>query len=403
MNEIETAAERLARRKAENSRLEASKPESTRGLARVMRIEDVDLSVDVESRRWSWKGRIPRALNLISAREGTGKSAMVNWLAVQFSVGLDWPDGKPGQAGDVLILDSEDGADTKLLCLQSLGADMRRVSVSDMEMLAESKLSLADYVRWFIELNPETVFVAIDVSRDFDGRLRNDDKTLEDGLSELKSLAITKGVAIFITHHEAKGSEERVARDRSRGSTHWTAHCRNHWSLSQNPNYGPSAVTVEVGKSNWASMEERSPMIFQFESAVTEGGLSFGKLVFDRVVPSSEFQPTEPVVNVRGRKRIVEPEAITLAILETLQAAGGRMFGHMSRELKVETLPGSETWRSYCTNIVSEKLGIAAKTVYTHFSENLKDRTVGGHHFWLQKDLAQGGRWLWLVSREGAE
>ena len=75
----------------------------------------------------------------------------------------------------------------------------------------------------------------------------------------------------------------------------------------------------------------------------------------------------------------------------------------MSRELKVETLPGSETWRSYCTNIVSEKLGIAAKTVYTHFSENLKDRTVGGHHFWLQKDLAQGGRWLWLVSREGAE
>jgi len=377
-----------------------------KGRAVAKRIEDVDLSEDFVKNTWSWIGRIPRRLMLVTAREGTGKSTLVNWLAVQYSTGQPWPDGQPNEAGHVLLFDSEDGYERKLPLLQALGADMSRIGVVGLDELAESGLSLAEFIADYHAQHPDLKFVSIDVCRDFDPRLRTaEDKAMEDALGELKQMALAAKLPIALVHHEAKGSLEKDARDRARGSTLWVTNVRAFLTLATNPAYGPSAFSVETGKSSYGDPATSGPMIFTIESATLPCGAPFGKATFTKFVTREEFisaksgQPS----GSKGRKPTHPPEAITEAILSVLLENGGRMPGRMPSDMKEANPPGSEGWRGYAANLAAEKLGLSAYTVGTHFREVMDDQIIGDWAFTSYKDPGPNGKWLWsAVPKENA-
>ena len=102
-------------------------------------------------------------------------------------------------------------------------------------------------------------------------------------------------------------------------------------------------------------------------------------------------------------KSKVEPEQLTAAILGTLQANGGKMSGRMSSDLKSENIKGSEVWRSYAANLVSERLGVSDDKVYRHFLNDLKDRTIDGWHYWGSKGKELNDHWFWHVSKDQDE
>jgi hypothetical protein len=365
--------------------------------AKVLTIDDIDPDADHTQKRWAWFGRLPKALCLLTAREGTGKSAMINWLATKFSVGGNWPTHDwPCEKGSVLLFDSEDGWETKLAVLKAMGADMQKVSIATEEELTDFKGSLAEFIKDRAARQPDLRFVSLDVCRDFDKRLRSgEDKPIEDALGELKNLALHLGITIMAVHHESKGSNEKDTRDRARGSTHWTSNCRVHWSMSRNEAYGPCGVSLETGKSNWSNPEDKTPMIFQFQSGKTAEGLEFGLLVFDKVVDLDSFEPPGGGAIARvGRPRKIEPDVISQVILDVLLGAGGAMFGRMEADRK-EVSPGSEEWNLYACNVVSAKLKLSSYTVYKHW-RTMEDGSFNGYQF---SSFKSGARWKWQAFR----
>ena len=172
--------------------------------------------------------------------------------------------------------------------------------------------------------------------------------------------------------------------------------------MSRNPHYGENAVSIETGKANYGTADSRNPMIFRFESAMTDGGLPFGKLVFDRFVKSSDFKPVESPLSRRGRKPAVPPGEISDAIREALVAAGGKMLGLMARELENETERGSDLWKSHCANVVADRCGLSPRTIDEHFRKELQGQTRDGFSFKREREEGvKGGRSFWVCCKTG--
>ena len=403
----ESLADRMARLEKKRDEIEPT-GELTRPRKAVkgVRFEDIDPNIDLEALTWSRRNRIPKGLCLLTGREGSGKSRATDWLTYHYSTGTAWPDGQPCEAGTVLLFDSENSPERKLIKLRAIGCDMSRIEVFDVDRVKATGLSVVEIMKTFIEQHPDTVLVVIDVGRNIDTRLGGDDVKLDEGLTDIKLFALNR-LPVFLIHHEGKMTENRDARDRARGSVYWTTNARLHWSLSRNENYGVQAVTIEVGKANDAPFASQTPLQFNYESRTTEDGFEFGALQFIRTIPLEEFKPVESAEDraaaKRGRKPKVEPDQITEAILETLQANGGRMPGRMPSELKNETIKDSAAWRTYAANVVSERLGISADNVYRHFSSNMKDRTIDGWFYWSVKGSALNDHWFWAISQDSTE
>ena len=83
--------------------------------------------------RWLWEGWLACGkLHLLAGAPGTGKTTIAVSIAAIISAGVRWPDGTPGDAGDVLIWSGEDGvADTLLPRLLVAGGNPRRVHFID--------------------------------------------------------------------------------------------------------------------------------------------------------------------------------------------------------------------------------------------------------------------------------
>ena len=401
-----TVSGSLASKLAALKKQAQSQEPQPRGAVKGVRFSDIDLNVDLDALTWSWRNRIPKGLCLLTGREGAGKSGAADWLTHQYSTGTAWPDGQPCEAGTVLLFDSENSPERKLIKLKAIGCDMDKVEVFDVDRVRATGLPVVEIMKAFIEQHPDTVLVVIDIGRNIDTRLGGDDVKLDAALVDIKLFALNR-LPVYVLHHEGKLTENRDARDRARGSVYWTTNARLHWSLSRNENYGLQAVTIEVGKCNDAPHASQTPLQFNYESRTTKDGFEFGALQFVRTIPLEEFKPVESLedraAGRRGRKPKVEPEQLTAAILETLQANGGRMPGRMSDEIKAETIRGSEVWRSYAANVVSERLGISADTVYRHFLNDLKDKAIGGWYFWSSKGTGRNDHWFWAVSKDSGE
>jgi bifunctional DNA primase/polymerase-like protein/AAA domain-containing protein len=83
-----------------------------------------------EQVRWLWPHRIPRGkLTLFVGDPGTGKSLAAIDLAARVSSGCTFPDGRPCERGDALILTAEDDpSDTVGPRLDAAGADSSHVA-----------------------------------------------------------------------------------------------------------------------------------------------------------------------------------------------------------------------------------------------------------------------------------
>ena len=95
-------------------------------------IEDVcAASVATKPVEWEWRGRIPsKKLTIFDGDPDLGKSMVTIDIAARKSTGHSFPDGAPCKAGNVLIVNVEDGvADTIVPRLEAHGADLSRVFI----------------------------------------------------------------------------------------------------------------------------------------------------------------------------------------------------------------------------------------------------------------------------------
>jgi hypothetical protein len=95
-------------------------------------IEDVcAASVTTKPVEWEWSGRIPSGkLTIFDGDPDLGKSVVTMDIAARKSTGRGFPDGEPCKAGNVLIVNVEDGiADTIVPRLEAHGADLNRVFI----------------------------------------------------------------------------------------------------------------------------------------------------------------------------------------------------------------------------------------------------------------------------------
>ena len=101
-----------------------------RKLDLIPEIEDV-CAADVTTKavEWLWHARLPKGkVTMFDGDPDLGKSVVTMDIAARVSTGRPFPDGAPSEAGNVLIVNVEDGADDTIVPrLKAHGADLRRV------------------------------------------------------------------------------------------------------------------------------------------------------------------------------------------------------------------------------------------------------------------------------------
>lgn len=93
-------------------------------------IEDIRASeVTIKPVEWLWRGRIPKGkLTIFDGDPDLGKSVVTIDVSARVSTGRAFPDGAPCEAGNVLIVNVEDGIDDTIVPrLKAHGADLDRV------------------------------------------------------------------------------------------------------------------------------------------------------------------------------------------------------------------------------------------------------------------------------------
>jgi AAA domain len=100
--------------------------------AQAFHIRDIQASeVATKPVEWEWRGRIPKAkLTIFDGDPDLGKSVVTVDIAARKSTGRAFPDGAPCEAGNVLIVNVEDGVeDTIVPRLKAHGANLERVYI----------------------------------------------------------------------------------------------------------------------------------------------------------------------------------------------------------------------------------------------------------------------------------
>lgn len=193
-------------------------------------------TIKPERVNWLWPARIPLGkLTLIAGDPGLGKSMLTAYIAATVSTGRAWPDGTHAPAGDVLIVNLEDGqADTTRPRLDAAGADVARVHAADLVRHPDGTLrcmTLADVqpIADALERMPQPRAVILDPVSAFmgsaDSHVAADVRGL---LAPLAELAQRSGVAFILIAHLNKSSAQS-AMNRINGSGAYVAACRSAW------------------------------------------------------------------------------------------------------------------------------------------------------------------------------
>jgi len=362
---------------------------------RGFRLEDPVLNED--GGQGLWGERIPRALSLISAREGTGKGLLVAWEVGHLTAGRTWPDGIPCEPVKVMMLNSEDSEMQIRWRLAAQGANGSNLTgVVTTAMFNETGLSLIDLIHKNKEEQPDLAIVYVDVASDFLRMTSDRDVDVKNMLDPVKALAMELKIGIRLVHHENKANEGVSVRDRAKGSSYWTSTCRAHAGLIANPQYGPTAVVWEPGKTN--NVAPLDPIAFDIvPSQVAGRNDTVGKLIFKQIVPRGEYRPVTSESG-RGRSRATSGDAIIAELVSVITKGEthGSMRGCPARDT-AKDVPANER-QEWAALVVADKLGVSVSSVRKQWFENIQDKVfcVDGRDYvgWCEQ---RPGRWMWCV------
>ena len=253
-------------------------------------------AIKAERVNWLWPARMPLGkLTLIAGDPGLGKSMLTAFIAATVSTGRAWPDGTHAPAGDVLLVNLEDGqADTTRPRLDAAGADVARVHAADLVRQPDGTLRcltlgdvqpIADAIARLqkpraVILDPVSAFMGT-----ADSHVAADVRGL---LAPLAELAQRSGVAFILIAHLNKSSAQS-AMNRINGSGAYVAACRSGWIVVRDRDDEARRLLLPL-KNNLGP---------------DQGGLAYRVIVAQNGAPRVEFEP-EPVT-IRADDALAAP------------------------------------------------------------------------------------------------
>jgi AAA domain len=206
---------------------------------------------------WLWKGwMLRRALNLIIARQGSGKTTLAAYVVAQLVGGMALPDDQAHEPIRAAVLSLEEPDDRVVARLRAAGADLDRVEILNEVLVTDDGVEVPH--RWSL---PRDIGVLGDAIRDLqldlvivDGlgySISGDSHNyavVGSALAALAAEADRTGAAIVGLVHPPKGSSDAVTA--AIGSTAWTAIPRVCIVLGTDPNDEGLRV-ASVAKTNY--------------------------------------------------------------------------------------------------------------------------------------------------------
>jgi hypothetical protein len=184
-------------------------PEEANGHKTAAEIEDVcAASVTTKPVEWEWRGRIPSGkLTIFDGDPDLGKSVVTIDIAARKSTGRSFPDGAPCKAGNVLIVNVEDGvADTIVPRLEAHGADLSRVFIFSSVPDDRGGTRLLDLPGDIALLENKVIqreaeLLIIDPVLTMLGGDANKDQDARKALTPVRDMAERTGVAVIAVRH----------------------------------------------------------------------------------------------------------------------------------------------------------------------------------------------------------
>jgi hypothetical protein len=186
------------------------KPDEANGHKTAAEIEDVcAASVTTKPVMWEWRGRIPSGkLTIFDGDPDLGKSVVTIDIAARKSTGRGLPDGALCKAGNVLIVNVEDGvADTIVPRLKAHGADLNRVFIFSSSVPdGRGGMRLLDLPGDIALLENKVIqreaeLLIIDPVLTMLGGDANKDQDARKALTPIRDMAERTGVAVIAVRH----------------------------------------------------------------------------------------------------------------------------------------------------------------------------------------------------------
>ncbi|MCC6679209.1 MAG: AAA family ATPase [Phycisphaerales bacterium] len=241
--------------------------------------------VEPEVLMWLWPGRVPLGkLTLIAGDPGLGKSFITMDMAARITRGEPWPDGAENVAGEVVVVNVEDGlADTIRPRLDAAGADPSRVhaitGVQRTAMDGEATFSIVEdlpRLEALLLANPGVRAIFLDpisaLLGDVDSHKNADIRAM---LAPLAALAERHHAAVIgVTHLNKNAGGNAVYR--TTGSLAFPAAARAAWLVAPDPEDKDARILAPI-KFN---LGER-PSAMSFSIIGKPGRVAWSRDTFD--------------------------------------------------------------------------------------------------------------------------
>ncbi len=165
--------------------------------------------------RWAVPGLVPEGLSILAGRQKLGKSWLALDLALAVGTGSAALGSIPCDAGDVLLIDMENGEKRIQQRVRKLRPDENDWScVERISVATESPMLGPDFVKaldqWRMEVEtPKLVIVdVLQRIKPVGAKSRNAYENDYAALSSLQRWATTHGIAVLLIHHTRKGGAD---------------------------------------------------------------------------------------------------------------------------------------------------------------------------------------------------
>ena len=298
--------------------------------------------VAAEAVQWLWHPRLPLGkVSMLAGNPGDGKSLFVAAVSATITRGGRWPDGTVCAAGDVVLLNAEDGAaDTIRPRLDAAGADTSRVhlltgyrddtdedgkkrfvTLADLDVL---DAALAAVRPRFVSVDPVQAYLGSGA----DMHRANEMRPL---LAALADLAERHHCAILVTCHLTKGSRDRAIY-RLLGSIDFVAAARSVLLIGLDPNDAERRAVVHV-KSSLAA-----------RAAALDFTIQDNRILWspERCDLTAEELTAPDTAGLHRHTKTAD----AVAFLEVALAQGPRPYAELIAEAEEADLEGSITLRA---------------------------------------------------------